>query len=196
MSAVHDDLLSLLEELSPDDRGADREWLGALALVAGSRVAPPAGLRRDLLAHLDGTARYAGFARRLGALFHLDEAATTALLAALDRPAGWKPLFPGVARLSALPGASLTALAARVNASFLRVDPGAEFPHHRHLGPESLLVLDGGLVSHGGRTDGQASHPGDVLENDENHAHSFRASDEGCLAAVLVLGGIELTSRP
>jgi quercetin dioxygenase-like cupin family protein len=191
-----DDLLALLDELALDSEGADGELLEALALAAGPLVEPPAHLRRDLLAHLDGTARYAGFAQRVSALFHLDETTTASLLDTLDRPERWKPLFPGVSRLATMPGASLLALAGKVSATFLRVAPGAEFPYHRHLGAESLLVLDGGLVSEGGSTDGQASHPGDLLENGEHSGHAVRASDEGCLAAVLLFGGIELAPRP
>lgn len=65
----------------------------------------------------------------------------------------------------------------------LFAEPGVRFPRHRHLGTETLLLLDGEL-SEGGRT----FATGDLLHLAEGSTHAPVIGDEGCWCLVRQCG--------
>ncbi len=64
-------------------------------------------------------------------------------------------------------------------AAYLRYEPGAEVPRHRHPAPEHIFVLEGS------QEDEYDSYPaGSVVINPAGTRHSVR-SPEGCLVLVV-----------
>lgn len=74
-------------------------------------------------------------------------------------------------------------------AGLFRLQPGTRFPAHRHLGPESMMVLEGSVHE----SNGHFVTSGEVLESDQGSAHDFVVTDDHeCIAAVVQAGGMEL----
>jgi len=71
--------------------------------------------------------------------------------------------------------------------SSLRGRPGARFPHHRHLGHEVSLVLDGLLEERG-----QVHGPGSIVKAERGTAHDYAAGPGRDLLLVSVHGGFEI----
>ena len=62
--------------------------------------------------------------------------------------------------------------------ALLRYAPGASVPRHRHLGLETIIVLDGG------QSDGRGHYPaGTVVLSPEGSIH-HAWSDEGCVVLI------------
>jgi anti-sigma factor ChrR (cupin superfamily) len=77
-------------------------------------------------------------------------------------------------------------------AGLFRLRPGTRFPAHRHLGPESMMVLEGSV--HESR--GHFLTSGEVLDSDKDSAHDFVVTDDHeCIAAVVQAGGMEFGVR-
>src|SRR5918992_228460 len=74
----------------------------------------------------------------------------------------------------------------------IRMEPGCSYPAHRHVGPEEVLVLQGGY------RDGRGVHrAGDYVLNDAGSAHTPTAleeADEPCVLFAVAHGGIELVN--
>lgn len=150
---------------------------------------PPATVRARLLERVAGVDRHAPFIARVAALFELDESATSELLSSLASPSSrWRP--GPTAGTAWLPVAS--PLRARgVQTLFLRVDGGGSFPTHRHLGAETVLVLEGAFSS----SDGARVAAGDSQSMAEGSAHALIvAPGDSCVCAVRVDRGIEVVS--
>lgn len=144
-------------------------------------------LRERVLGSVSPGHRLEGFARRLGRLFDLDDAATRALLANAARgpDSRWLPYGrPGVRALPVTCGPTLSgALGALVH-----LERGANLPPHRHGGEEQMLVLDGYARESAGRE----VAPGDLVTSAAGTAHSFEIlEDSPCLFACTVAGKIE-----
>jgi putative transcriptional regulator len=148
--------------------------------------APPADLRRRLLASVAGPARFGALADALGGVTELGGAALGALLAKVDDAAAWSDApFPGVRYFNFAPGPA--AVAAGLEAGFVRLAPGARFPRHRHLGVERTFVLDGLLEDRG-----QTYGPGRVVEAAAGTEHDYAAGPGRDLVIVSLHGGFEL----
>ncbi len=61
---------------------------------------------------------------------------------------------------------------------FVRLEPGAKFPRHRHTAPEELLMIEGDLI-----IADQTYHPGDYIYSPPGSIHQPRTND-GCLVIV------------
>lgn len=61
---------------------------------------------------------------------------------------------------------------------FVRLEPGAKFPRHRHAGLEELLMLEGDLI-----IDGDIYYPGDYICSQPGSVHQPK-TDGGCLVIV------------
>ncbi len=73
-------------------------------------------------------------------------------------------------------------------AGFFKLQPGVRFPAHRHLGSESMMVLEGSVRE----SNGHFLTSGDVLHSAQGSAHDFAvADDHECIAAVVQAGGME-----
>jgi anti-sigma factor ChrR (cupin superfamily) len=203
MGHVDDQLWELaLGMLSPEERAAVERHLAEcaacrdelshasemLAMVALDLppVEPPPALRDRLLASTAG--RFVGVIDRVAELFDLTRDAVVSLLGSLPT-ADWQPSgIPGVDLIHVTPGPRV----AGADAGFIRFQPGTQFPLHRHVGDEVMLILEGEVVEN----DGRRGHPGDAMYREAGSSHAFVVGESGCLAAVLLVGGIEINGQP
>ena len=79
---------------------------------------------------------------------------------------------------------------AAADAGFVRVAPGATFPHHLHVGGEVVLVLEGGFVDE----DGTVVRRGGEQEFAAGTSHFFVALPEGCVFAAVIWDGLDFTA--
>jgi hypothetical protein len=148
-------------------------------------------VRGALLAEVEGPARHAPFAGRVAELFGIEEAAAAALLDDLVSPTRWSDgPVPGFS-YAAVPRPLLGGKrGAGDSCTFLRGAAGAEFPMHRHLGRETVLVLEGGYRD---LVEGRDVETGARDEHEAGTSHRFVIDASGpCICAIRVLGGIEV----
>lgn len=168
-------------DLDPD---LDLEGLEALALAL-PRPSPSPGLRDRLLASVRAPERrLAPFADRLAALFDVAVARAGDLLTALADPRTWKALGPGIALIDVDGGPAV----AGADVGFVRVEAGGTFPHHRHLGSERALILQGALVE----GDGRIFRAGEEARMNAGSEHSFAAGPDEALIFAVVVFGVDL----
>lgn len=176
------------EQLSLDE--LDPELLALIGASARAVAAAP-GLRERLLLAVssdDPRVSLAGFSGRLQRLYDLGPQAVDDVLAAITRPDRWERYVDGVTLFHFEPGPRERDAAPRVDAGLVRFAAGVEYPRHRHVGDETMLVLRGGLVDD---ASGRRLVAGDVLHQGPGTAHGLRAlPDEDCVAAVLLRGGL------
>ncbi len=84
--------------------------------------------------------------------------------------ATWKPYVDGIT----ISNIDLD-LTSRQIYCFVRLEPGAKFPRHRHAGLEELLMLEGDLI-----IDGDIYYPGDYICSQPGSVHQPK-TDGGCL---------------
>lgn len=162
----------------------DEEGLCALALALPPEEPPP-GLRERILAALPRASRFETFLDRVARMIDLGTDAVRDLLAKIDDPAGWEA-GPPPARLYHLPyGPAL----AGVDVGFVHVPAGAAFPHHRHLGEERVLVLQGGFLD----SDGTIVRRGETSFKEAGSDHAFTALPGPDLVyLVVIVQGVEI----
>jgi hypothetical protein len=150
------------------------------------RHLPPPELRAAILAQ--ATRRRSWIvAVALARLFDLDRARVDALVDSLDDADAWiaGPL-PGLFFLHVAAGPAC----AGAYTGFARMTPGLRFPGHEHLGPERMLVVEGGIRL----DDGRELHAGATLDSEAGSAHDFVVlPGEECLAAVVQFGGVRFS---
>ncbi|MFT6395367.1 MAG: anti-sigma factor ChrR (cupin superfamily) [Bradymonadia bacterium] len=174
----------------PNDRelGARYSDTLSLALLVTSDITPLAlepSRRASFLAAIDQSNRFAPSADTVAGLLDISNEDALVWLSGLDDPANWGP---GV-----LPGTSMWSVPTDregVGIVWLKMPPGMEFPEHKHLGDEEVLVLQGRYIDHLG-----VMHPpGTVLREPPETEHSFHIDADGpefiCLA--IVQGGIRI----
>ncbi len=164
----------------------DELRLAAWAEANVTPVAPPAELRARVLAALEGVDRFRSVAEALRRFVDLGAEAVTGLLRKIDDPAAWNAGLPGMTGIRYFhfsPGPA----AAGAEAGFVRLEPGATFPDHRHLGPERTFVLDG-VMHDRGRSYG----PGSVIASETGTAHRYTADPGRDLIIVSLHNGFEL----
>lgn len=157
-----------------------------LLLLTTDPVAPLPSTKQALFAALAGP-WYAPFVRRVAELCDVSREAAQGLLSAVDDAGRWMVgPGPGTEAFHIDAGPSLEGAIV----GFIRLEPGAAFPDHTHVGSEDVLVLQGGFVV--------ASDDGDVLVRAGEEApmpagskHAFRALAEGCLYLGVVRGGLD-----
>jgi hypothetical protein len=178
-----------LPEFALDALAEAPELANALALVATAvdTSALPVGLRARLLASANGAKdRFAPFENRLAELFDLGAERVRELLSALSDAARWEPGPLAGSTLFHLEGGPRVATA---DAGFVRLPAGLEFPLHRHLGAERVLLLEGSYRD----SDGKLWVPGDVHEMPAGSCHAFTVDADGSLLIATVLdAGIEI----
>ena len=170
------------------EEAADRQVANTVgALGAILKVAPPApALRQKLLQAIQaGALRYAPFWDRLGSLFDLSESGVSAVLDDAENASKWEA--------SPIPGMSLFHLqggprVATADVGLVRLPPNVAFPHHKHLGDERVLVLQGAYEDSGGRI----YRAGDLHEMRVGSDHGLTALDQGVLFAVVLFEGISI----
>lgn len=125
---------------------------------------------------------------RIADFFQVTLERARALVELVDEPAAWSR---GPARGIALVHLEAGVRLAGADVGFVRVDPGATFPRHGHLGGELVLVLDGGFVE----DDGTLVRAGQTVDVAVGTWHSFVAlPGEGCILAVIIREGLDFTT--
>jgi quercetin dioxygenase-like cupin family protein len=110
------------------------------------------------------------------------------LLELVDEPAAWRRgAADGITLIDFRGGTRV----AGADAGFVRLAPDATFPHHRHIGGEVVLVLEGGFVDE----DGTIVRRGDAQEFAAGTSHFFVALPEGCLFAAVIWDGLDFAAR-
>jgi hypothetical protein len=157
------------------------ELLALVGLSVGESQPSPLVLERLLESVQPG--RFSLVVDRLARFFDVTRDRARALLDRLDSRWLDGPA-PGIWLQHAKPGPRLEGR----YAGFFRLAPGVPFPAHRHLGPESMLVLEGSVRV----SSGELVSDGEVLDSSAGSAHDFQvAGDDDCIAAVIQEGGLE-----
>jgi quercetin dioxygenase-like cupin family protein len=165
------------EELLDDIEAAS--WLA----VAVEPVAPPPALRERLLAELGSRQRFAPFIDRLAALFDLASDRVRTILQRFDTHEGWTPLYPGAAYFDFEGGPAL----GEAHAGLVRIAAGLTFPHHKHIGEERVLVLQGAFED----SSGQRVEAGQLTIMPDGSEHGFQVVSAQELLYVVVVGEVE-----
>ncbi|AFE07504.1 hypothetical protein COCOR_07382 [Corallococcus coralloides DSM 2259] len=153
--------------------------LGALV----EPVAPPASVLTRLMERMEGPGRFARQAGEVAAFLDVAEARTRELLESMAEPSNWMPgPVEGVELMPVETGPAREGMMAAI----VRLQPGARYPRHTHLGREWNLVLEGGF-----REDsGHEIWPGDELEKPDGSLHDFTALEGPACICVTVLDGV------
>jgi putative transcriptional regulator len=159
-------LAALLDEPRPESDQAEREQAGR----------EQAGRSVD---------RFRAVLDKLARFFDVPIERARALVALIDEPAAWtRGPAEGVVLIHLEAGTRY----AGVDAGFVRVSPGATFPHHRHVGGELVLVLQGSFAEQ----DGTVVVAGESQDLAAGTRHSFTAlPEEDCILAVLIWDGLD-----
>ncbi len=137
--------------------------------------------RARLLAAVSNTEeRFAPFFDKLAKFFDLSVEGIRAVVARAQQETEWQqgPL-PWVSLFHLEAGPALAGL----DTGFVRLKKGMPFPRHRHLGPEHVLILEGGYFDHDQRWYG----PGDFhfMEDATEHALQMGAEEDVYLAIII-----------
>jgi hypothetical protein len=167
------------------------ELLATLSELAAPET-DPAGLERGrarLLAAVSGAqeaSRFAPLFAKLSQFFDLNAAALRAVFARAELESEWHPgPLPWVSLFHLDAGPSLAGL----DTGLVRLKKGMPFPRHRHVGPERVLVLDGGYFDHEQRWYG----PGDLHIMADGTEHSLQLNaEQDTLLAVILAADIEV----
>ena len=151
-------------------------------------VAPSDGLWARLEASVQRASRFDHLAERVARALDLRTGPVRAFLAAIDDPARWMPApAPGVFLFHIDPGPRL----ANAVCGFIRLQPGATFPHHKHLGDEHMLILQGAYST----DTGEAHVAGDDHFSPGGFSHEFTAAPgEDLIYLGVVEAGIYVTA--
>jgi putative transcriptional regulator len=157
----------------------------ALALPA---EAPPSELRARVLA--DATApRLMAMLDKVAALFDVTRQKARAILDRIDNAAEWQDGPVPDAQVMFVDGGPKVAGAFT---GIVKMKAGMDWPVHRHLGHEEMLVLDGGFK----QDDGAEVHAGMTHVMEEGSVHGFRIfDDEPCISAVVLWGGVSFEKQ-
>jgi hypothetical protein len=133
-----------------------------------------------------GVLRYAPFFEKVGTLFDVERPGVARMFEKAQRADEWTPgPHPSIALLHLESGAAV----AGADVGFVRMPAGFFWPRHRHLGRESVLILEGGYDD----SDGKCYRAGDLHEMHPGTAHAFTVfKSSPLLLAVLLYEGIEM----
>jgi quercetin dioxygenase-like cupin family protein len=121
---------------------------------------------------LDG--RFERFADQAGRLRDLGEDDARTVLNRIDQPADWygDPKVGPTAMLWIEGGPGVRDAVT----GFVRVMAGEDFPEHKHIGQEHVLVMQGSLID---SLDGKRHGPGEVIPQPPGSQHSFHVPEDG-----------------
>jgi len=163
------------------DSQVDSEQDIELLLALVDDLPPPANVLQALLGAVAGP-WWAPFVRRAASLLDVDADAMGTLFTAMDDADRWMP-GPGdgieLFHIDAGP-----AVAGAIT-GFVRLAPGATFPHHRHVGFEDVLVLEGSFSDEHGEVVAGMEAP-----RPASSAHETRAGVRGCVYLAVSRDGL------
>ena len=99
-------------------------------------IAPALDVKARLLASTGG-GRFEKFSARISSLYDVTVEKAREILALIERPASWNQEAGGISLVHFNGGAQYAA----ADCGFIRLEPGAVFPPHKHLGEEASMVL-------------------------------------------------------
>lgn len=154
-----------------DDELFDRFLLESGGADVLGNLVPPATPSPTLRARILGAAKAEGrldrFADATAQMLDLSRADAQALLDRVDDPYVWSQgLVPGMKLFHVQGGPGVQGAIT----GFVRIDSGASFPDHEHLGEEEVLVVQGSCLD---SVDGKIYRPGDRVRMAEGSVHSF-----------------------
>jgi hypothetical protein len=164
---------------------AVQESLGSLALGLPP-VIPAPSTRARLLASLAAD-RFAPFLGRFAQLADLAETKARELLRKIDDATAWAAEgLDGFAFMHFAGGPRV----AGADAGFVKAVPGFEFPRHRHLGEEHVLVLEGAFLD---TSDNTIARSGDLVIKPAGSVHGYVVQPgPELLYAIVSYGGFEV----
>lgn len=164
------------------DVAGTKNAVAAIGLAGSSPATPPSGVRERLLASRQRQGKYGIFADRIARLFDMPLADAEALMTKIEKPEAWTPfLVEGLELIPVEAGPKCTGAIA----TLVRIQPGATFPEHAHVGDETMLVLDGGFNEPGG----EEVWRGDEIARPNGSEHKLVGlPGVPCIAAVLIFG--------
>jgi putative transcriptional regulator len=175
---------------------ADRDALDALAVavVEPYEAREPADAltsgRARLLAALETTHRFDDLEAQVAQLLDIDVPRARAMLLDVDRASVWEAGPNEQCALFHVDGGEQVRDAVT---GFVRMEPGATFPEHQHLGDETVLVLQGALRD----CDGTVFGAGDVARMPAGSSHAFEVEgDLPLLYLAIVQRGVVFDGQP
>ncbi|HEY2736177.1 MAG TPA: cupin domain-containing protein [Polyangiales bacterium] len=171
---------TLMKLAEPSDRDAFLNDLAALGespeplarTLPDSDATPSDGQRARVLAALDPYERFARFEDAVAQLLKISRAEAATALRRIDDPTVWRQPAPGARYLPIAGGPDSDF----VFSGFLRVEAGATFPPHEHLGEEITFVLQGAFEE---SVSGEVFGPGQPSIMPAGSRHTFRVLAEG-----------------
>ena len=152
---------------------------------------PSTGLAESILAALPQR-RFARFTQDVAELLDIASAQAEKLLDGIDKKANWSDgPIEGMTIYHVEGGPRV----ARAITGFTRIESGGGFPEHKHLGKESILILQGYFkdtvsdVVHG---------PGDIVHMASQTSHGFEVLEGATQLTYLVVvqEGVEIAGAP
>jgi hypothetical protein len=191
LGILEPDEASVVERAIATDAALAAELAGyqdAASLIVAP-VAPAADVKTRLMASVGGGA-FEKFAARMASLFDVTVDKAREFLGLIDRPASWHPEAGGISLVHFDGGPAYAA----ADCGFVRLEPGAVFPPHKHLGEEASVVLQGQVRD---AASGRLLGPGDELVQAFGSEHHLTCeSSEPCIFAARAMNGIEVAGAP
>ena len=151
---------------------------------------PAPDVKARLLAST-GAGRFEKFSARIASLYDVTVERAREILGLIERPASWNQEAGGISLVHFHGGAQYAA----ADCGFIRLEPGAAFPPHKHLGDEATMVLQGQVRD---IESGRLLGPGDELAHAEGTPHDRLVCEgtEPCIWAARAMNGIEVAGAP
>ena len=181
----HPFLDAFLKELV--EAGADAAELAELAATLPP-LEPDGGVRARIMDTLDQGGRLHRFADKVAAELDVDVDRAKELLDRIDDPSVWtKGPAPGCT-LFHFKGGPRTAEAIT---GFVAVEREMSFPHHTHLGDETVVVVQGSVRD---CDSGNIAKPGDVVRARKGTSHKLDVMPGPMLIYLAVIfGGVDIS---
>lgn len=191
LGALEPDEASVVERAVASDPALAAElasYQASAELLVVPVEPPPATLAR-LLASAGG-GKFEKLSAKMASLFGVTVDRARELLGLIERPASWEHEQGGISLVHFAGGPAFAA----ADCGFVRLEPGAVFPPHKHLGEELSVVLQGQLRD---AASGRLLGPGDELLQAEGSEHYLTAEgNEPCIFAARAMNGIEVAGAP
>ena len=146
-------------------------FVAALWLAECEPVEPSSGLHDRLFASIEPAAGFMGFAQVISELIQEPLEAARAYLESLSDPDAW---LPGLTTTSWIVHVEGGPARQQAVVGFIRIDPGGEFPEHRHAGEELMFVLQGTIL------DGDERYErGQLIAMSPDTEHNLTVAEDG-----------------
>ena len=152
-------------------------------------MTPAPDVKTRLIASV-GAGRFEKFSARMASLYDVTIEKAREFLALIERPASWNQEAGGISLVHFNGGAAYAA----ADCGFIRLEPGAVFPPHKHLGEEASVVIQGQIRD---VASGRLLQPGDeLLQAEGTEHHLICEGTEPCIFAARAMNGIEVAGAP